>query len=129
MKPIKDAPDDLNEFANKVLKYSIVSHQANLSSTRVSPVDQGRLRSNWFAKEGTSSDEVTDDQNLPQTDANDLEYDYRREYHLTNNLPYAERLCFGNYAVSKPKDWFPAYWASNGQRVFNQAVRKAEGEV
>ena len=129
MKNISQADGDLNEFMNKVVKYSLVTWQADLSSTKVSPVDEGRLRSNWFATAGTSSDATTDDQNAPQTDANDLALDYRRTYHLTNNLDYAERLCFDNYAVSKSPNWFPAYWNANGQNVVDQAMRKAEGEL
>jgi hypothetical protein len=129
MKKVGEASGDLNKFMNKVVKYSMVTWQADLSSTRVSPVQDGRLRSNWFASSGSSSNASTDDTNSPQTDANSLELDYKQKYHLTNNLDYAERLCFGNYAVSKPKDWFPAYWNSNGQKVVDAAVRKAEGEA
>ena len=55
MKKISEADDDLNEFLNKVVKYSLITWQADLSSSNVSPVDEGRLRSNWFAKPDTSS--------------------------------------------------------------------------
>ena len=129
MKKIREADGDLNEFMNKVVKYSLITWQADLSSTNVSPVDEGRLRSNWFAKPDNSTDATSDALNSPQTDAEQLPLDYRRQYHLTNNLDYAERLAFGNYAVSKPKNWFPAYWNANGQKVVDAAVRKAEGEV
>ena len=129
MKPIKKAPDDLEKFLNKTLKYALITWQADLSSTDVSPVDEGRLRSNWFAKADSSSDETTDDLNSPQTDAEELPLDYKRRYHLTNNLDYAERLAFGDYAVSKPKNWFPAYWEANGQNVIDKAAKKAEGEI
>lgn len=129
MKKIREADDDLGEFMNKVVKYSMITWQADLSSSNVSPVDEGRLRSNWFAKPDSSSNSTSDDLNSPQTDAEQLPLDYRRQYHLTNNLDYAERLCFGNYAVNKPKNWFPAYWNANGQKVVDAAVRKAEGEV
>ena len=129
MKNIREASGDLNKFMNKVVKYSLITWQADLSSTDVSPVDEGRLRSNWFAKPDSSSNATSDQLNTPQTDAEQLPLDYRRQYHLTNNLDYAERLAFGNYAVSKPKDWFRAYWNANGQNVVDAAVRKAEGEV
>jgi hypothetical protein len=36
-------------------------------------------------------------------------------------------LCFGNWAVSQPKNWFPAYFNSKGQGVVNRAAKKAEG--
>ena len=129
MKSIKVADDDLNEFMNKVVKYTMISFQSDLSSTRISPVDEGRLRSNWFATEGSSSNETTDDTNSPQTDAKDLSLDYRRKYYLTNNLDYAETICFVGTAVSKPKNWFEAYFNGQGQNVVDDAVRKAEGEL
>ena len=129
MKKINVADDDLNKFLNKVVKYSLITWQADLSSTNISPVDEGRLRSNWFAATGSSSDATTDNLNAPQTDAEQLLLNYKKTYHLTNNLDYAERLAFGNYAVSKPKDWFRAYFNANGQNVVDQAVRKAEGEL
>ena len=129
MKKLEVADDDLDKFLNKVVKYSLVTWQADLSSAKVSPVDEGRLRSNWFAKAGSSSDETTDSLNTPQTDAEQLTLDYKKTYYLTNNLDYAERLAFGNYAVNKPKDWFRAYFNANGQNVVDQAVRKAEGEL
>jgi len=129
MKKISVADDDLNKFLNKVVKYSLVTWQADLSSAKVSPIQDGRLRSNWFAKAGSSSDETTEDLNSPRTDAEQLPLDWKRTYHLTNNLDYAERLAFGNYAVSKPKDWFRAYFNANGQNVVDQAIRKAEGEL
>jgi len=129
MKKIREANDDLNEFMNKVVKYSLITWQADLSSTNVSPINEGRLRSNWFATKGSSSNETTDALNSPQTDAENLSLDYKSQYHLTNNLPYAERLAFGDYAVSKPKNWFPAYWNANGQNVVDQAIQKAEGEL
>jgi len=129
MKKISVADDDLNKFLNKVVKYSLVTWQADLSSAKVSPIQDGRLRSNWFAKAGSSSDETTEDLNSPRTDAEQLPLDWKRTYHLTNNLDYAERLAFGNYAVSKPKDWFRAYFNANGQNGVDQAIRKAEGEL
>lgn len=129
MKKIGEAPDDLNEMMNKVVKYSLITWQADLSSTDVSPIQDGRLRSNWFASAGSSTNATTDSLNSPRTDAEQLPFDYRQKYHLTNNLDYAERLAFGNYAVSKPKNWFPAYWNANGQNVVDAAVRKAEGEL
>ena len=95
-----------------------------MSSTNVSPVDEGRLRSNWFAATGSSSDATTDNLNAPQTDAEQLLLNYKKTYHLTNNLDYAERLAFGNYAVSKPKDWFRAYFNANGQNVLTKLYAK-----
>ena len=113
---------------DKVVKYSLVTWQADLSSTYQSGAGWP-ARSNWFASAGSSVDSTTTNTNSPQTDANNLPLDYKQTYHLTNNLDYAERLAFGNVAVSKPKNWFPSYWNANGQNVVDRAVRKAEGEL
>ena len=124
MKKIAVASEDLDKFLNLVLKGTIIKFQEDLSSTKVSPVDEGRLRSNWFASVGTN-ESVTESQNQPQTDATELPLDWKKKNHLVNNLPYAERLAFGNYAVSKSPNWFAAYFNANGQKVVNGAVRKA----
>ena len=43
----------------------LITAQARLGSTQVSPVDTGRFRSSWFAAEGSPSSEVA-----PEADAN-----------------------------------------------------------
>ncbi len=128
MKGIGVASEDLDRFLSLVLKGTIIKFQEDLSSTKVSPVDEGRLRSNWFASVGTN-ESVTEDQNKPQTDAVDLPLDWRKKTNLVNNLPYAERLAFGSYAVSQPPNWFPAYFNANGQKAVDGAVKKAEGLI
>ena len=107
MKKVGAARDDLDKFLSLVLKGTIIKFQEDLSSTKVSPVDEGRLRSNWFASVETN-ESTTEDQNQPRTDASQLPLDWKKKNHLVNNLPYAERLAFGSYAVSQPKNWFPA---------------------
>ena len=111
-----------------MLKGTIVKFQEDLSSTKVSPVNEGRLRSNWFASVGTN-ESTTEAVNQPQTDATALPLDWKKQNNFVNNLPYAERLAFGNYAVSQPKNWFPAYFNANGQKVVDGAVRKAKEAV
>jgi len=128
MKKIGVASEDLDKFLSLVLKGTIIKFQEDLSSTKVSPVDEGRLRSNWFASVGTN-DSTTEDQNRPQTDATALPLDWKKKNNLVNNLPYAERLAFGDYAVSQPKNWFPAYFNANGQKVVDGAVRKAKRAI
>ena len=125
MKKINVAGRDLDKFLDLVLKGTIIKFQEDLSSSKVSPVNEGRLRSNWFASVGTN-ELTTKDQNQPRTDASQLPLDWKQKNHLVNNLPYAEKLAFGSYAVSQPKNWFPAYFNANGQRVVDGAVKKAE---
>ncbi len=128
MKKIDIASKDLDKFLSLVLKGTIIKLQEDLSSTKVSPVDEGRLRSNWFASVGTN-ESTTDAENTPRTDATELPLDWKKQNNLVNNLPYAERLAFGSYAVSQPKNWFPAYFNANGQKVVDGAVKKAEGLI
>ena len=127
-KKIRNAGKDLDRFLNHVLRNTMVTFQRDLSSSKVSPIDEGRLRSNWFASVGTN-ESTTDDQNSPQTDAQQLPLDWKNQNNLVNNLPYAERLAFGDYAVSKPKNWFRAYFDTNGQSVVDKAVKKAERTI
>ena len=128
MKKIGRADDDLDKFLNHVLQGTMVTFQKDLSSSKVSPVDDGRLRSNWFASVGTNN-KTTDSLNSPQTDATQLPLNWRKQNNLVNNLPYAERLAFGNYAVNKDPNWFRNYFNANGQKVVDGAVKKAEGMV
>jgi len=128
MKPLSVAGDDLNKFMNYVVRGSVKGFQQDLGSTAISPVDEGRLRSNWFASVGTN-EKTTDNLNSPQTDAEQLPLDWRKKYHLVNNLPYAERLAFGNYAVSKPKNWFREYFDAQGQNVVDTASRAAQEKL
>ena len=58
-----------------------------------------------------------------------LDADYKHTYVIENNLPYAERLCFGDWAVSRPKDWFIAYFNDSGQDVVDQAIVTAEQQL
>ena len=110
MKNISQAPDDLTKFLDNMLHNTVVSFHSDLSSKRVSPWDTGRFAASWFVEGGESQ-----------------VLSYKNTYKLSNPLPYAERLCFGNWAVSQPKNWFPAYFNSKGQGVVNRAAKKAEG--
>jgi hypothetical protein len=70
-------------------------------------VDTGRLRSSWFAAEGQPSAEVAPEgANAPNSDAASLRVDSAKVYHLTNNLPYAQRVALEGRVVSKPANWF-----------------------
>ena len=115
MKDISQAPGDLEKMLNGMLKNTLVSFHSDLSSKRVSPWDTGRFASSWFVNGQSSADNLT--------------VSYKNKYTMTNPLPYAERLCFGNWAVSQPKNWFPAYFNGKGQGIVNKAVRKAEKEL
>jgi hypothetical protein len=115
---------DLREHLKKALDATVYetirTAQGDLGSTEVSPYDTGRFRSSWFASEGSASSAVAPEgADSPNTDADGLQVDSRKEYHLTNSLPYAQRLCVEDYAVSQPKNWFIDY--VNAEMPKNQA--------
>ena len=113
-KPIKDLLPDLEQVLDHTMRETVISFHSDLSG-EVSPIDTGQFRANWMA-DGS-------------TDTGSLKLDYKHKYTIENNLPYAERLCFGGWAVSRPKTWFPDYFNGKGQGIVNAAVRKAEGTL
>lgn len=88
-----------NKNVDKVVRsVSIKLFSAVIKST---PVDTGRARNNWFASNGTPSIETTT-YGAPQGDATIRRVTTfingeptARQFTLTNNLPYAERLEYG----------------------------------
>jgi len=110
-KPIKDLVPDLQQVLDHTMRETVISFHSDLSGD-ISPKDTGAFRAAWMADGNTST--------------GSLKLDYKHRYIIENNLPYAERLCFGNWAQSRPKTWFPDYFNSKGQAIVNAAVRKAE---
>jgi hypothetical protein len=97
----------LKKALDATVAESLITVQAELGSAAVSPIDTGRLRSSWFAAEGSPSSEVPPEgANSPNTDATGLRVDSSKEYHLTSNLPYSQYICLEGKAVSKPANWF-----------------------
>jgi hypothetical protein len=109
--PKFDKPEELERHLKKamdaLMAEVIVTTQAELGSSRVSPVDTGRLRSSWFAAEGSPSNEVAPEgANMPNSDATSLRVDSGKSYFLTNSLPYAQNVAIEGHVVSKPANWF-----------------------
>jgi len=120
----KDLERHLKKALDALQAETLITTQTELGSTRVSPVDTGRFRSSWFAAEGQSSSEVAPEgANSPNTDARGLRIDSDKEYHLTNNLPYAQRLCLENWATSKPKNWFIDFVNTRVPKIQEGAAR------
>ena len=111
-KSVKDLGPDLKKFLDHTMRETVISFHSDLSG-EVSPIQSGDFRAAWMAdgSTGTSS----------------LKLDYKHKYTIENNLPYAERLCFGDWAVSRPKTWFPDYFTGQGQAIVDAAMKKAEG--
>ena len=125
----KDIAGKLRKYAQLVVKRSLIETQSELSSTAVSPRDTGRFRSNWFASSTSPSGATTEATDNPQTDAQGLELDYNKTYYLTNNLPYAQGLCYGGKAVSQPKNWYPTFINGRIPKIIEQASAQAEKEA
>ena len=85
----------------------VITTQAELGSAAVSPISTGRLRSSWFAAEGSASSAVPPEgTNSPNTDATGFRVDSSKTYHLTSSLSYSQYICLEGKAVSKPANWF-----------------------
>jgi len=150
------APKDMDKFLSRVVAETVITMQAELGSTKVSPVDTGRFRASWFASEGSPSSEVAPEADAkavrqlhrrrakateknggeekrgrglgsysPSTDATGLKMDWRRQYHLTNNLPYAQAIAIEGRVVAKPKTWFHDFLNSRVPKIINAATRVA----
>jgi len=108
---------------------TLITTQARLGSSSVSPVDTGRLRSSWFAAEGSASNaEAPEGANSANTDATGLKVDSKKTYHLTNNLPYAQRVALEGHVVSKPVTWFRDFRDQVIPKIQAEAARQAKRE-
>ena len=106
---------------------TLITTQAELGSSAVSPIDTGRFRSSWFVAEGTASNAVASEgANSPNTDATGLRVDSRKNYHLTNNLPYAQEIALNNKAVSKAPTWFKDFRSSRIPKIQAEAANQVK---
>jgi hypothetical protein len=106
----KDLERHLKKAMDALQAEVLITAQAKLGSTQVSPYDTGRFRSSWFAAEGSASSAVASEgADSPNTDAADLQVDSRKAYHLTNSLPYAQSVALEGRVVSQPKTWFTSF--------------------
>ena len=117
----------LEQAANATLAESIITTQARLGSSAISPVDSGRFRSSWFASEGSpSGDTAPEGADSPNTDAESLKVDYRRKYYLSNSLEYAQSLCIEGRVVSKDANWFRDFRKSQVPKIQDAAAKKVK---
>jgi hypothetical protein len=103
----KDLERHLKKALDAFVFETIKATQGAIGSDAVHPYLTGRMRSGWFSQEGSPSNAVPPEgADSPSTDASSLRVDSSKEYHLTNNLPYAQYICLEEGAVSKSKNWF-----------------------
>ena len=110
---------EINDALDKGMARFLILTQGKLSAG--SPVDTGRMASSWFIGAGVPNRDVPPEQGTPSTYRNGVKVkqgtagpietsrpDFRitmdRDYFLSSNLPYSERVCFD------PK------WAKGGRR-------------
>ena len=113
----------------------LITTQAKLGSTEVSPVDTGRFRSSWFAAEGSASSAVASEgADSENEDAKGLKIDSRKTYHLTNNLPYAQAIAIEGRTnpeknqKSKPATWFTSFRNETIPSIQAEAARQIRKE-
>lgn len=97
---------DVSKFVEKAKKNpETVMRQVSIklfsAIIKASPVDTGRFRMNWMASGGTPASDTTDavDKSGNIAIGNATSFVLKaadwREFTLTNNLPYAQRLEYG----------------------------------
>ena len=107
----------------------LITTQSELGSAAVSPIDTGRFRSSWFAAEGSASNSVASEgSNSANNDATGLRVDASKSYHLTNNLPYSERVAIEGIVVSKPTGWFKEFRDQRIPKIQAEAARQIKSE-
>ena len=129
---LKFAKPDLDKFLSLTHKGTLIKMQAELGSTKVSPVDTGRFKSSWFAQADTKSLAVVPEQAKSNyrinRDAVDLKLDYKTTYFLSNNLDYAEPVV-GGRVVSKSPGWFNSFLGNRYPKIVDAAVRAAKKQI
>jgi hypothetical protein len=122
-------PKDMDRFLNRVVAETVITMQSELGSTKVSPYDTGRFRSSGFSAEGVpSSAMASEGTDSPSADAMGLKMDWRREFHLTNNLPYAQAVAIEGKVVSQPTTWFTDFLNSRVPKIVDAAAKVAKAE-
>jgi hypothetical protein len=120
----KDLERHLKKAMDALQAEVLITAQAKLGSTAVSPYDTGRFRSSWFAAEGSASSAVAPEgADSANTDATGLRVDSSKTYHLTNSLPYAESVAIAGHVVSQPKTWFTSFRNETIPRIQQTAAK------
>lgn len=126
---------DVSKFVEKAKKNpEAVMRQVSIklfsAIIKASPVDTGRFRMNWMASGGTPASVVTDatdkSGNIAIGNATSLVLKAAdwREFTLTNNLPYAQRLEYG-WSQQAPAGVVRTN-VSRFQRLINEEANKVK---
>ncbi|HCP0786341.1 TPA: HK97 gp10 family phage protein [Escherichia coli] len=126
---------DVSKFVEKAKKNpEKVMRQVSIklfsAIIKASPVDTGRFRMNWMASGGTPASGVTDatDKSGNAATGNATSFVLKaadwREFTLTNNLPYAQRLEYG-WSQQAPQG-FVRVNVSRFQQLINEEANKVK---
>ena len=126
---------DVSKFVEKAKKNpETVMRQVSIklfsAIIKASPVDTGRFRMNWMASGGTPAFGVTDatDKSGNIAIGNATSFVLKaadwREFTLTNNLPYAQRLEYG-WSQQAPAGMVRTN-VSRFQQLINEETNKVE---
>ena len=118
----------LKDASDALLAETVITVQRELGSKDISPYDTGRFLSNWFAGESAPDRSTTEAVDSPQTDAQGLDYDTRKTYFLSNNLPYSEVITFGERVKSQEPTWFKDFRSSRIPKIQAEAARQIKRE-
>ena len=115
-KKLKVALGGLKQAANDDLRRIVFTGFREID--KLTPVDTGRARSNWFLSQGTPSTSKT--KSTGGSDINMPKQIIGMKTYLTNNLPYIQKLEYGGYSqpgtdktvggfsIQAPKGWVRA---------------------
>lgn len=126
---------DVSKFVEKAKKNpEKVMRQVSIklfsAIIKASPVDTGRFRMNWMASGGTPAPGITDatDKSGNKATGNATSFVLNasdwREFTLTNNLPYAQRLEYG-WSQQAPQG-FVRVNVSRFQQLINEEANKVK---
>jgi hypothetical protein len=125
----------LKKALDRLQAETLITVQAELGSTKVSPVDTGRFRSSWFASEGAGTGSVAPEgTDSPSEDAKGLRVDASKTYTLQNALPYAQAIALEGKTnpqknqKSKPANWFIDFTNVRVPKIQEAAARVVKQE-
>ena len=125
----KKLADHIKKAMDAMQAEVLITTQAELGSSAISPVQTGRLRSSWFAAEGQASNAVPPEgANSPNTDATGLRVDSSKDYHLTSSLPYSQAVAIEGKVVAKPTTWFKDFRSSRIPKIQAEAAKQVKAE-
>ena len=123
----KKLQQHIKKALDATLAETLITAQAELGSTDISPRDTGRFRSSWFAAEGSPSGAVASEgSDSPNTDARGLRVDSEKTYHLTNSLPYSQSVAIEGRVVSASPNWFHDFRNRRLRQIQQQAAKTSK---